>query len=160
MKQPSKKKLSARDVRRVQEFRARNVWRPLGDRLARMHRRIYRDDVWTSFMRARLSYRRDMQLKLCSLLWRAWTTPQVGSSSASEDLSLRDVFRRKSFREACSRMSDRIAAAIQSQEDILLTCPASDRPSLPTRGVDEAGLITPASARRGKKSRGKGGRGS
>lgn len=157
-KQPSKKKPSARDVRRAQEFQARQRWRPLGYRLARMHRRLTRDDVWTSFMRARLSHRQDVQLRLCSLLWRAWTTPQVGTSSASQDLSPRDVYRRKSFRDARVRMSARIAAAIQAQEEILLT--GSDRPPLPTRGVDEAGLTTPASARRGKKSRGRGGRSS
>ena len=160
---PSKKQPSPRDVRRAQEFQARTRitqrWLPLVHRLLRADRRKIRDNVWTGWMRARMSPRWDAQCKLHSLLWRAWTTPQFGSSSASQDLSPRDVYRRESFRKARERMSVTIAKAIQAQEEILMTCPEPDHPSLLIRGVDEAGLTTPASARRGKQARGRGGRG-
>ena len=161
---PSMRQATPRNVRRAQEhqalMRVQGMWLPLVLRLARKNRTVIRDSVWTSWMRARMSPKLDARLRLRDLLWRAWTTKQVGSSSATRDLSLRDVFMRDTFCEACKRMSDRIASAIQAQEEILLTCPDPGRPSLPTRGVDEAGLMTPASARKGKKSRGRGGRGS
>ena len=161
---PSKKQPSPRDVRRAQDFQARTRttqrWLPLIRRLLRADRRKIRDDVWTGWMRARMSPRLDAQRKLQNLLWRAWTMPQFGSSLASQDLSLRDIYRRESFCKARERMCARIAKAIQAQEEILMTCPEPDRPSLPTRGVEEAGLKTPASARRGKQARaGRGGRG-
>ena len=156
------RQLSTRNAQRAQEFQARmrtqQRWLPLVRRLLRKHRKENRDALWTSWLRARLNHRQKTQQKLRDLLWRAWTVPRFGSSSAFQDLSLRDKYRRESFREACIRMNSRIASAIQAQEEILMTCPDPDRPPLPTRGVDEAGLMTPTSARKGKKSRGRGGR--
>ena len=160
---PSKKQPTQRNVQRAQDYRARaqaaQRWLPLVRRLLRTGRKVIRDNVWTSWMRARMSPRQDVRRKLHDLLWRAWTTPQFGSSSAPRDLSLRDKYRRESFNTARDRMRVTIAKAIQAQEEILMTCPDPGRPSLPTRGVDEAGLKTPTSARVGKKSRGRGGRG-
>jgi len=158
MRQPS-----ARNVRRAQEFQAlKHVQQrqlPLVHRVLRTDRRKIRDYVWTCWMRSRMSPKRDARLKLHDLLWRAWTTPQFGSSS-TRDLSHRDVYRRERFREARAQMDVMIASAIQAQKEILLTCLEPDRPPAPTRGVSEAGSITPPSRKaRGKQSRGRGGRG-
>ena len=161
--QSSTSQSSSRNAKRALEFQERmrlqKLWLPLTRRLLRKHRKESRDALWTSWLRARLSHRSEVQRKLRDLLWRAWTLPQFGSSSGNQDLSHRDKYRRASFRGACALMSVRITAVIQAQDEILSTCPEPDRPSLPTRGVDEAGLTTPASARRGKKSRGRGSRG-
>ena len=79
--------------------------------------------VWISWMRARMSPRQDARCKLRDLLWRAWTTPQSGSSRDSRDMSLRDRYRRNRFRRACIGMNKRIAMAVQAQEELLLMCP-------------------------------------
>ena len=98
--------------------------------------------------------------KLRDLLWRAWVVPRSGCSSESRDLSLRDMYRRVCFHDECSRMSQRLAQAMQAQEEILMTCPEPYRPPALRRGASEAGLRTPPSrASKGKQSRGRGGGG-
>jgi hypothetical protein len=152
---------SPRDVQRAQEFRARvrvqQRWLPLVLKLVRSHRWTTQQAVWTSWLRARLSPPKPEVLrKLRDLLWRAWTTPQFGSSSDSQDLSLRTKYMRVRFDDACSLMRMQIALAIEAQEAILCMCPDSGR-SLPARGAAEAGITTPVSARKqGKKPRGRG----
>ena len=126
----------------------------------RAARRKILDDTKVKVWRSRLSPKWDARHKLRDLLWRAWVVPLAGYSSATRDLSERDMYRRVRFDEECSRMRMRIARAIQAQEEILLTCPEPGRPSAPTRGASEAGLTTPPSrTARGKQSRGRGGRG-
>jgi hypothetical protein len=101
-----------------------------------------------------LSPKQDALRKLRDLFWRAWITPQTGGPSATQGLSLRTQVHRVRFRDDADRMSMMIARAIPAQAEVIpATCPNTGR-SLPTRGVDEAGLKTPASARKGKKSRG------
>ena len=135
------------------------MWLPLVLKLLRRRRWQTKQDVWKSWLIIRLSRKLDAQRKLRDLLWRAWTTPQCGSSSASRDLSLRDQFVRVRFSDECGQMRMQLARAIQAQQDILMTCPDFSR-ALPARGAAEAGITTPTSARKAsKKARGRGGRG-
>ena len=153
MRQPN-----ARDAQRAQDFQAlkrvQQKWLPLVLRLVRAVRRKLLDGVKVQVWRARLSPKRDARRKLRDLLWRAWVVPHGGGcSSAIRELSLRDMYLRVHFHDECSEMRQHLARAMQAQEEILMTCPEPDRPSVPTRGADEAGLSTPPSRKAKGKAR-------
>ena len=80
--------------------------------------------------------------------------PRGGCSAddISDELSPRDrVFMRDRARRRQVQRDHALATTMMEQEEILGTLPEPDR--APTRGVDEAGLKTPTSARKGKKTR-------
>ena len=155
------RQLSARDARRAQDFQAlarvQQRWLPLVLRLLRAVRRKILDDTKVKVWRSRMSPKWDARRRLRDLLWRAWVVPHGGGSSATRELSLRDMCMRVRFHDECSRMRQHLAQAMQAQEEILMTCPEPYRPPALRRGADEAGLKTPPSrAAKGKQSRGRG----
>jgi len=141
-----------RNARRALDFRAHArvaaLWVPFVLRLKRHARFLHRWATFTSWKE-----RRAIVLRLRDLLWRAWTQPQTGSSAGgiSDELSLRDAFRRDRARHAQVLRDAQLARTI-TEQDQLLSVPDGQGP---TRGVDEAGIRTPASARKGKKPRGR-----
>jgi len=139
--------------------------------------------MWTELMRSRMSPKRDARRKLRAVLWREWTRPQFdgdgvslapfGESSPLGLESHRDRFilqraravmaqafpeprREAPFGPEDFQSEDQmLQAAIEAS--LMDTPPSETRGgdrTPPTRRLDEAGIKTPDSSRKGKKKRG------
>ena len=125
--QPSKKQ--ERDKQRRQEFRAKKLdalWVRLSITMLRRDRWQYRQDVWTRWMRARLSPRRDARRALRLLFWREWTRPQFEAEPTVSDLASSDDCRQLGFADIGLRsLRDRYIheRARKRCEQLAATCP-------------------------------------
>ena len=113
-------KKQQRDAARREEFlvskRAERSWATLTFLALRAARAKYRSDVWTAWMRSRLSPRRDARRRLRSVLWQEWTRPQFGGSDVDPVLGLtshRDEYIRARVRRYQAALEERTAKKLR-----------------------------------------------
>ena len=97
-------KMSKRDAARLAAFKTKQRWLSLARPLLHTVRRTSRDEVWTTWMRARLEAKTAARRKLRSLFWRGWTHRFMGGSVLDPILGLtshRDEFIRTAARNRC-----------------------------------------------------------
>ena len=177
----AKSKKKERDDRRAAANRSRRSiarWLMFVKRLKYHH--IW-SPMWTELLRSQMSPKRDARRKIRAAFWKEWTRPQFdgggtsmapfGEQSALGLQSLRDryILRRaralmaRAYPEPCPESpfgpedfqseDQMLQAAIEAS---LMDTPAETRGgdrTAATRNLDEAGLKTPGSARRGGKKK-------
>ena len=113
-------KKQQRDAARREVFlaskRAERSWATLSFLAVRAARAKYRSDIWTAWMRSRMSPRRDARRRLRSVFQQEWTRPQFGGSAVDSVLGLtshRDEFYQAKAKRIEAALEERTAAKLR-----------------------------------------------